>query len=142
MVAMTVVLTAVLYIMVINMTGSDVGSSRWGSLDLIQTAPDSFDIQFHEFSPDARPMDLKILIQHDVDEAMYQFQSNSDGNLTFERGIDFCDMYYHDLSDNAMVNIADYVRVTNVTPGETYTVYILDAKYGGEIVSQNIDMIG
>ncbi len=140
MVAMTVVLTAVLYIMVMGITGSNVDSSQWGSIELDQISPTEFDVTFGDFSPDARPIDLKILIQTGTDEGTYVFSSNLDGNLTFESGLDLCDIYYQDQADNAMISIGDYARVTGVTPGETYSVYVLDAVHGGQIVVQHIDM--
>ncbi len=142
MVAMTVVLTAVLYIMVMGITGSNLEGSRWGSIDLDQISPTAFDGIFGEFSPDARPIDLKILVQTGIDEGTYSFSSNSDGNLTFESGVDLCDIYYQDQANNAMVSIGDYIRVTGVTPGAKYSVYVLDAVHGGQIVLQHIDMIG
>jgi FlaG/FlaF family flagellin (archaellin) len=137
MVAMTVVLTAVLYIMVIGMTGTDVSSSRWGAIDIDSVSPTSFDARFGDFEPDIKPTGLKIMVEFEGDEGTYTFSSDYDDNLTYSDGVDICDMYYNDQMDNGWINIGDFVRITNLSPGGTYTLYVLDAVTGGQIVTQS-----
>jgi hypothetical protein len=138
MVAMTVVLTAVLYIMVIGMTGTDVGSNRYGSINLRKITPTSFDVQFGDFEPEVKPTHLEILVEFLGDEGTYSFDSDYDGNLTKTHGIDLCDIYYDDQTANGWVNIGDYLRVSNLSPQGKYTIYVLDAMTGAQIVVETI----
>lgn len=138
MVAMTVVLTAVLYIMVIGMSGTDVGGNRYGSVDLLRISSTSFDIRFGRFEPQIKPTHLEILLEFEDDEGTYMFTSDFDGNLTWKSGVDLCDMYYDDQAANGWVNVGDYVRVTNLSPFGKYTIYILDTMTGAQIVTETI----
>jgi hypothetical protein len=138
MVAMTVVLTAVLYIMVIGMSGTDVGANRYGSVELYKISSTAFDVRFGKFEPMIKPMQLEILVEFEGDEGTYVFASDYDGNLTKKSGIDLCDMYYDDLGGNGWVNVGDYIRVTNLSPQGKYTIYVLDTTTGAQIVAETI----
>jgi hypothetical protein len=138
MVAMTVVLTAVLYIMVIGMSGTDVGSNRYGSINLFKISPTSFDAEFGRYEPPIKPTQLEILLEFEGTEGTYMFNSDYDGNLTKKSGVDLCDMYYDDQSGNGWINVGDYIRVTNLSPMGKYTIHVLDTTTGAQIVTETI----
>ncbi len=142
MVAMTVVLTALLYIMVLGMTGGDIGgSTRWGSVELLIVDDTTLDARFGKIEPQARPMDLKVIIEYDTNEGTYDFQTNGDGELVFASGIDICDINYTDNADDNYVSSGDFLRVSNVPSGSVVKVIILDAS-GGMIDTKSIDLPG
>jgi flagellin-like protein len=143
MVAMTVVLTALLYIMVLGMIGGDVGTtSKIGSIKLATVDATTLDAEFTKITPPARPMDLKIIIGYNTSEGTYSFTSNGDGELIFADGIDICDIDYTDNADDSYVSSGDYLRVSNLPSGSVVTVWVLDATTGGMIVTKTWDLPG
>ncbi len=142
MVAMTVVLTALLYIMVLGMTGGDIGTGRWGSVELQTVNDTTFDAIFNKIEPKARPVDLEIIIEFNTSEGNYNFQTNGDGELLFVSGTDICDIDYTDNADDSYVSFGDFLRVSNVPSGSEVKIYVLDARTGGMIVTKSIDLPG
>ncbi len=143
MVAMTVVLTALLYVMVLGMTGGDIGgSTRWGSVTLKIVDDTTFDAVFNKIEPSARPMDLTVIVEYNTNEGTYNFQTNGDGELVFASGTDICDINYSDNADDSYVSSGDFLRVSNVPSGSVVKMYILDATTGGMIVTKSIDLPG
>lgn len=142
MVAMTVVLTALLYIMVLDMTGGDIGTGRWGSVELQTVNDTTFDAIFNKIEPKARPVDLEIIIEFNASEGTYNFQTNGDGELLFVSGTDICDIDYTDNADDSYVSFGDFLRVSNVPSGSEVKIYVLDARTGGMIVTKSIDLPG
>lgn len=143
MVAMTVVLTALLYIMVLGMIGGDFGeNTRWGTIELVPVDGTTFDAKVGKISPQARPMDLKIIIGYNTSEGTYTFQTNGDGELVFAGGTDICDIEYRDNADDSYVSTGDFLRVSNVPSGSVVKMYVLDATTGGLIVTKSIDLPG
>ncbi len=143
MVAMTVVLTALLYIMVLGMTGGNVAeNTRWGSIQLTVEATDSFKAEFLKIEPPAKPLDLKILVEYNSTQGTYGFASNTDGELNFVEGVDHCDIMYNDQADEGYVSRGDYMMFTNLISGGTYKVFILDGSTGGLIDTKTIDLPG
>ena len=143
MVAMTVVLTALLYIMVLGMTGGNFGeSTRWGSVTLQIVDDTTFDAIFNKIEPTARPVDLRIIIEFNTSEGTYNFQTNGDGELVFVSGTDICDINYTDNADDNYVSTGDFLRVSNVPSGSVIKMYVLDATTGGLIVTKSIDLPG
>ncbi len=143
MVAMTVVLTALLYIMVLGMIGGDLGkNTRWGTIELVPVDGTTFDAKVGRIDPQARPMDLKIIIGYNTSEGTYTFQTNGDGELVFASGTDICDIEYRDNADDGYVSSGDFLRVSNVPSGLVVRVYFLNAATGGMIVTKTIDLPG
>jgi flagellin-like protein len=142
MVAMTVVLTALLYIMVMGMTGNVMENTRWGAIRLDTVDATTFDLEFRKIEPLAKPMQIQVIIEYNITQARYSFATNGDGDLTFFTGTDICDMTYNDQADDSTVSTGDYIRVSNLPSGGVFTVYILDATTGGMITSKTIDLPG
>ena len=137
MVAITVVLAAVLYIMVMVMVPSDKVEPKgtWGPAKTVDST--SVKVDFGLITPEQRPTDLIInLLLNDTIEGKYSFSSNEDGALAFAGGTDICDIEYSDLSDNGKVNVGDAIKMTSLYPDSSYTLMMIWGQSGGLIASK------
>ncbi len=137
MVAITVVLAAVLYIMVIGMTPpTDLPPTG------VLTPPKyldatTVDIEFAKLNPEPAPMKLEIsLIRNGTEEGKYGFSSNDDGVLTLISGQDVGTLTYYDLADNQKVNIGDRIRLSDLTPNSDYNLIVIWSPSGDKITSK------
>lgn len=140
MVAITVVLAAVLYIMVIGLApgGSVVPTGTWGAKTIKSNS--EVDIDFGKVNPEPKPMDLEIiLIRNGTDEGMYNFANNDDGQLVLANGPNIGTLTYNDLSDNQKVNIGDQLKMTNLAPGSAYVLKMIWTSSGDQITSTSFD---
>lgn len=137
MVAMTVVLTAVLYMMVIGLVGPGEERGLWGTFAKVESVSNtSFKLLFGKFSQDVRPMHLEIVVEYDSSMGTYSFSSNQDGELSYAEGVDVCDIYYEDLVDDGLISYGDYLTLSSLSPGGTYTVYLLEASTGSVLAEE------
>ena len=84
--------------------------------------------------PRPRPTDLKvILIRNESHSGYYEFQTDDDGPLSLERGIDTGTVHYVDLVDNQLVNECDELRLTELNPDSNYELCLFWAHTGDEI---------
>ena len=135
MVAITVVLAAVLYIMVIGLapTGSVIPTGTWGAKTPVSNT--AYDIDFGKVNPEPKPLDLElILIRNGTDEGKYSFASNNDGAL-IRTGEDVGTLTYADLADNQKVNIGDQLKMTGLSPRSDYTLKMIWSSTGDQITS-------
>ncbi len=136
MVAMTVVLTAVLYIMVLGLAGSPSETALYGGFaTTTQTSNNTFTSTFAKFSKSIRPTQLTLIVGFGDDSGTYGFSSNEDAQLGFVGGVDVCDIYYDDVSDDALVSSGDILRFSGLSPGGTYTIILLDSS--GNVLDQD-----
>ncbi len=136
MVAITVVLAAVLYIMVMYMVPPEDVEPRgtWGPRRVLSAT--AVNVEFGMVTPEQKPMNLEIiLLLNDSIEGKYSFSSNDDGALAFSGGTDFCDISYVDLADNQKVSVGDMIQITNLYPGSSYTLMMIWGQSGGLIAS-------
>lgn len=138
MVAITVVLAAVLYIMVIGLapSGTSVPTGVWGTKTLVSNT--AWNVEFGKVSGEPKPVDLEIiLVRNLTTEGKYTFVDNTDGDLQYSpgSGTDICDMTYADLADNAKVNTGDVLKLTNLLPGSDYTIRMIWGPTGDQITS-------
>ncbi|MCK5291669.1 MAG: type IV pilin N-terminal domain-containing protein [Thermoplasmata archaeon] len=136
MVAITVVLAAVLYIMVIGLapTGSVIPTGTWGAKTPISNS--AYNIDFGKVNPEPKPVDLELLlIRNGTDEGKYSFNGNNDGLLTHADGVDVGTLTYSDLADNQKVNIGDQLKMTNLYPNSDYTLKMIWTSSGDQITS-------
>lgn len=137
MVAITVVLAAVLYIMVINIGGggpSGMPTGSWGAKKNLDST--SVKVDFARITPEQRPVDLDIvLVRNETTEGKYSFSGNDDGDLILKSGTDLGTLTYADLADNQKVNIGDYVVLTGLAPNSEYTMSMLWVPTGDQITS-------
>ncbi len=136
MVAITVVLAAVLYIMVIGLapTGSVIPTGTWGAKTLVSNT--AYNVDFGKVNPEPKPVDLElILIRNGTDEGNYSFSGNDDGALKFASGVNLGTLTYSDLADNQKVNIGDQLKLTGLTPRSDYTLKMIWSSTGDQITS-------
>ncbi len=140
MVAITVVLAAVLYIMVIGLapSGSVVPTGTWGARTVISSTEVTYD--FGKVNPEPKPVDLEIiLVRNGTDEGKFSFSTNNDGPLTLSSGVNVGTLTYADLADNQKVNIGDQLRMTSLTPDSDYTLKMIWGQTGDQITSASFD---
>ncbi len=143
MVAITVVLAAVLYIMVITMTGPGrvPPTGTWGKTEVKSSTEATAD--FGVITPEQRPMDLKIvLIRNETAQGLYSFSNNDDGTLILESGEDVGTLTYMDLMDNQRVNNGDKMRMTDLAPGSSYELIMAWVPTGDQIDSTTFTTTG
>jgi flagellin-like protein len=136
MVAITVVLAAVLYIMVIGLapSGTNVPTGVWGTKTPVSST--AYNVEFGKVSGEPRPMDLEIiLVMNLTSQGTYSFASNDDGDLTFVvgSGADIGDIAYADLANNQKVNTGDALSLTNLAPQSDYQLKMMWAPTGDQI---------
>ena len=136
MVAITVVLAAVLYIMVMGLGGGGTPPPRGTFQPPVIKSSTEVNIDFGVITPEQRPMNLGINIEsNDTKEGRYSFSSNDEGYLAFVGGTDVCDIRYTDLADNQWVNYGDGLRITSLSPGTEYKVTLIWTVKGDAITS-------
>ena len=136
MVAITVVLAAVLYIMVIGLapSGSVVPTGTWGAKTVNSNT--AVDIDFGKVNPEPKPVDLEIILtRNNTDEGKYSFNNNDDGALVLASGVNLGTLTYADLADNQKVNIGDQLRMTGLSPNSDYTLKMIWTSTGDQITS-------
>jgi flagellin-like protein len=136
MVAITVVLAAVLYIMVIGLapTGSVIPTGTWGAKTVNSNT--AVNVDFGKVNPEPKPVDLEIiLVRNGTDEGKYSFAGNTDGALTLASGTNLGTMTYADLADNEKVNIGDQLRLTGLSPNSDYTLKMIWSSTGDQITT-------
>jgi hypothetical protein len=133
MVAITVVLAAVLYIMVMNFDPpTRIPAGTWGPPELIDST--TVRVDYGLVDPVPKPMELKInLVRNGTTEGTYGYVSNEEGYLIFVSGTDICDIEYLDLADNKLVNRGDMIKMTNLAPSSHYALKMIWNPTGDKI---------
>ena len=136
MVAITVVLAAVLYIMVIGLapTGSVIPTGTWGTKTLVSNT--EYNVDFGKVNPEPKPVDLEILlIRNATDEVKYSFNGNGDGDLIFAGGVNLGTLTYSDLADDETVDIGDRLKMSGLSPGSNYELKMIWSSSGDQITT-------
>jgi flagellin-like protein len=138
MVAITVVLAAVLYIMVIGLapSGTNVPTGVWGQKTPVSST--AYNVDFGKVSGEPRPMDLQIILVRNVtNQGTYTFATNDDGDLNFVpgSGTDEGDIRYSDLANNQKVNTGDSLALTALAPQSDYQIKMIWGPTGDQITS-------
>jgi flagellin-like protein len=127
MVAITVVLAAVLYIMVIGLaptTGEQAPTGVFASAGA--TSNTTATVEFAGFSVTPAPINLKIVVSQTGSSGTYTFGANADGTvLSLEAGTSQGTLTYRDYADNDLVNGGDQILMTGLTKSTTYEVKML-----------------
>ena len=130
MVAITVVLAAVLYVMVIGMGGGGTETAPVGSFaDLSAESTTSAKITFGQFSPVPEPKDLKIIFTPTGGTPVsVQFTSNPGSAANYSTftyvGAGITAGYFDLNPAGSAVNSGDYMRIWGLTTGTSYTVTV------------------
>jgi flagellin-like protein len=127
MVAITVVLAAVLYVMVIGFGGGGSQAPPGNFSPITVTSNTSATLTFGTFNPVPKPMDIKVILTPSggtpTELSFPSAPSSSQTTLTSTpAGITatYTDMNYQGNS----VNSGDYISVSNLATGTTYTISV------------------
>jgi flagellin-like protein len=130
MVAITVVLAAVLYVMVIGMGGGTSKTAPAGSVTPTVLSSTSVKITFGTFSPTPAPMDIKVIITNSsvgataplTNELSFTTQPTAAAPTmaTTTGTATYVDTNYN---GNA-VNAGDFITLTGINPKSSYTITI------------------
>lgn len=131
MVAITVVLAAVLYVMVIGMGGGAAEQAPVGTMTNLQaTSATNATLSFGTFSPVPPPMDIKVILTPTTGTAVQLWVTSipDAGTETMSTDNAAVTATYLDLNPagNA-VNSGDSIKVVGLTPGASYTLTIYHA---------------
>jgi flagellin-like protein len=144
MVAITVVLAAVLYIMVIGLTpggGTTVPTGQFGPYD--EKSSTEVWLEFARVTPEPRPTQLEIvMIRNGTTQGTYNFPDNFDGQLNLVDGTDVGTLTYEDYLNNQRVNTGDEIKMTNLLPGTDYTCIMFWSPTGDQIASKDFSTSG
>lgn len=131
MVAITVVLAAVLYVMVMGFGGP--GSQQpTGSFTAVQkTSATTEKVSFGVITPDTKPTAIKIVVQNGTTTTTYTFASDSSGTLTAVAGgtvTGITSIAYTNLGGGTIVSSGSYLTFTMGYAGSganSYTVSMI-----------------
>ena len=131
MVAITVVLAAVLYVMVIGMGGSSNVAVSGNWTDLAKVDSTHATLKFGTFTKDLKWTDIKITVANGTTSGTMTFDANPPTAITVT-GTAFTAVAT-DLGANSLINVGDYITLTfpGTARGE-YTVTIVDTN-GNEV---------
>ncbi|UCD91617.1 MAG: type IV pilin N-terminal domain-containing protein [Methanobacteriota archaeon] len=126
MVAITVVLAAVLYIMVIGLAPPPGDRPPPGQFNARATSNTTAEAEFAGFSQSPPPINLKIVLSTDTASGTYAFGANADGTvLALESGVSMGTITYRDYANNNLVNTGDELLMTGLDTGTFYTIKML-----------------
>lgn len=109
MVAITVVLAAVLYLMVSQFTGPNTPTPPTGTMSANSAAGGNETLGFGRYSPETAPTEIRLIVALDgVDQGECTFGSDDDGPLTCDAGV-AGNMTYTDQADNKRLNVGDSI---------------------------------
>jgi len=137
MVAITVVLAAVLYVMVMGFGGGGETAPTGDFSGAQKTGTYTEKLIFGPFSKDTKPTDIKIVVQNGTESYTYTFVSDDSDSLNTtsgDPGIKF--LNYTDLADDSKISSGDYLTITfyEAASGQyTYTVSIVYIATGDAI---------
>lgn len=129
MVAVTVVLTGVLYVMVMGLGGGSSAIAPLGSWQDVSIAGNaSATMNFGRFSSEVRPIDLRIYVSDGENNHEFHFPGilvSRYTNLTVVGTTTF-DVQYEDLNFGAnTVSAGDKLHFSNLEPDTVYTITVL-----------------
>ncbi len=126
MVAITVVLAAVLYVMVIGFGsgGSSTPAGAWNDVSAVDST--TAKLVFGQFTVDVQPMDLKFFVTPAGGAAvpMTFTAAPASDNTTMSAGL-VLDAFYFDYNfAGNLVNSGDYITIYDLDPSTTYTIEV------------------
>jgi FlaG/FlaF family flagellin (archaellin) len=146
MVAITVVLAAVLYVMVMGMTPDDTDvtpAGSWGAKDLTSTTAK---INYGTLGADVKPKDMKLVLEGNGTTLSFtigeDLTSTSTNPVIMDPATGTITIAYTDLSIGGNdIGSGDYITISGLTAGTSYTIkqfYIPtdEAMTGGETTFQ------
>lgn len=125
MVAITVVLAAVLYVMVIGF-GGGTSQAPPGNINTVEMLSNtSVKIPFGPFEPTPKPGDLRVMLAHNTTRIDMSFSGPLSGDDTPMVVTGSISAIYHDFNfQNNQVNNGDYITVEGLEPYTTYQISV------------------
>jgi flagellin-like protein len=125
MVAITVVLAAVLYVMVIGFGGGAAQAPPGNIYPIEQITNTSVKIPFGPFEPTPKPMDLRVMLTSEGGAVQISFSGPLTGDDTDMVVTGCTNATYHDFNYNGQqVNNGDYIIIEGLEPYTTYTISV------------------
>jgi len=135
MVAITVVLAAVLYIMVIGLTpttGTQTPQGQFSTIDVQSNT--TAEAIFAKLTNDPAVTKLKVVLEIGLTSGTYSFGSAETGTIAnLDDGSDLGTITYRDFVDNEKVNSGDKLLMSDLTTSSDYTIYLIWAPDGAII---------
>ncbi len=127
MVAITVVLAAVLYIMVIGLTPTPGDVPPTGQFAYATpTSNTTATVEFAAFSVTPPPVSLKIVLSTSTSSGTYTFGANADGTvMTLADGDNMGTLTYRDYGKNGLVDRGDQLLITSLAKNTNYDIRML-----------------
>lgn len=140
MVAITVVLAAVLYLMVANFTGGSTEALDYvGSVTIDLEDDDTTYLRFQRIMPVPAPTDLFLLVEFEDDttvtEYRYSWTSMDSGALDDEGGAGWS-FFYNDVAENRLINKGDWITMDQLDPG-FYIIKLISVDSGTQILERS-----
>ncbi len=124
MVAITVVLAAVLYVMVIGFGGGGATAPPGTMTALTPTSQWNATLTFGSFEPAPEPMEIRIILSSTALEITYSFSSQPTASpfimTASTGGAEYTD---YNVAGN-QINSGDFLKVTGLTPNTQYTIKV------------------
>jgi archaeal type IV pilus assembly protein PilA len=131
MVAITVVLAAVLYVMVMGFGGNTPQTPTGAFVGSPQSVTNGYKLQFGVISPETKFVDCKVVVTvNGTASTAVAISPPTDTVGTYT-------MTWTDLGGDGAISNGDYVTMTTTLHNTAYTVTILFASTGGTICSQS-----
>ena len=128
MVAITVVLAAVLYVMVIGFGGGTTQAPPGNISPTVMITNTSVKIPFGPFNPIPKPMDIGVILDNNGTLIEMSFSSAPAGEDTFMVVTGAANATYHDYNyQGNQINNGDYIIVEGLTPDTSYTILVYHA---------------
>jgi len=135
MIAITVVLAAVLYLM--NSCTPYIPQTPtgdWGDKTVVGST--EVVVEYGPMNLRVMPMNLElILVMNDDTEGKYRYSSNDDGELTQAGGAYIGTLTYEDLADNQQIDIGDEIILSDLAPNSNYELIMAWAPTGDQIAT-------
>jgi flagellin-like protein len=141
MVAITVVLAAVLYVMVMGFGGQG-SSAPTGSFSEKTKVTNGEKLTFAAFSPETAPSEIQVVLAGPSGTSVTYSLTDAGVASTTGTELTGVGISYTDLASNKIINSGDYLTVTTSTGYSTgqYTVTILDASSGDKITDASFTL--
>jgi flagellin-like protein len=129
MVAITVVLAAVLYVMVMGF-GPGGASAPQGSFTSVQKMSATVErVSIGVLTPDTKPTAIKIVVQERANSSTYTFASDTSGTMALVVGgtpaTGITSIVYTNLGGGTIVSSGSYLTFTMTAAGTGATTYIV-----------------
>jgi FlaG/FlaF family flagellin (archaellin) len=130
MVAITVVLAAVLYVMVMGFSpgGSNTPTGSFTSVQKISATVER--VSFGVLTPDTKPTAIKIVVQNGTKSSTYTFASDTTGTLALVAGgtvtvAEITSIGYTNLGGGTIVSSGSYLTFTMTAAGSGANTYVV-----------------